>query len=482
MNRVKQIIDQLNDLRKELDSYRPISNDRMHRIMQKLRLEWNFNSNSMEGNTLTRQETKQLIYYGITAKGKPLRDHIEMKGHDKALKDLEGMVGKDVKLTESLIKRFHRMILEDSESLDEKNVEINPGEWKKHHNYLYTPTNEKVEFAPPDEVPNLMSNLINWTNNHLYQDELNRHSKKKYTEHPLVVAAIFHKRFIDIHPFGDGNGRMGRILMNLILMQNGFMPAIVPLDSRDTYYLALNASSMEDMNPLIEYVGDNLIESMKLAIEGAKGNPVEELQDWEKQLEVMRQKVVGENKKMENQHWSLENQQRIIETMLFPLLDALEPKFKQLQEALFEEGYWFVPDIGSVNKKAVLRTTLDVKKCIKAKHNRSNSHIILGLVYSFQRFIHQKQKFNTLFLYELVFHEEEYVINVMVGKELLLTKLIPTMNQFSTLLFENNPSINLIYKQQNAYNKQLNQQEIEAFSDEIMTNLMQYIQKQQQEE
>ena len=294
---MQELLDHIDSLKAELDSYRPISNEHMNRIMQKLHLEWNFNSNSMEGNTLTMTETRQLLYYGITTKGKPLKDHIEMRGHDQALKKLEGLIHKEFKLTESLIKEFHVMILEGSVSLQEKEVEINPGHWKKSWNYLYTPTGKQIYFADPKDVPDLMSELINWTNNQLYQEELNRHSKKKYDLHPLLVASLFHKRFIDIHPFGDGNGRMARILSNLILMQAGFMPAIVPLKTKDNYYNALNASSKEDINPLLEHIGENLIKSMELAIEGAKGNPVEEPDDWEKEVAILKTQV----KKLEDE-------------------------------------------------------------------------------------------------------------------------------------------------------------------------------------
>jgi Fic family protein len=325
---MQELLDHIDSLKAELDSYRPISNEHMNRIMQKLHLEWNFNSNSMEGNTLTMTETRQLLYYGITAKGKPLKDHIEMRGHDQALKKLEGLIHKEFKLTESLIKAFHLMILEGSVSLQEKEVEINPGHWKKSWNYLYTPTGKQIYFADPKDVPDLMSELINWTNNQLYQEELNRHSKKKYDLHPLLVASLFHKRFIDIHPFGDGNGRMARILSNLILMQAGFMPAIVPLKTKDNYYNALNASSKEDINPLLDYIGENLIKSMELAIEGAKGNPVEEPDDWDKQIELLKRKL-SEKQQIQQHHKNSRTQIviEIIEKCLPKIIQKINSKF-----------------------------------------------------------------------------------------------------------------------------------------------------------
>ncbi|WMX15901.1 Fic family protein [Aureispira sp. CCB-E] len=410
---IEQIIGRLDALRDELNTYRPIPADRMNRIMQKLRLDWNFNSNSMEGNTLTKQETQKLLHYGITAKGKPLRDHIEMQGHDKALKKLEAIVHKDLKLTETLMKDFHKMILAESESLTEKNVEINPGEWKKHPNYLLSPTGERIDFAAPDQVPDLMSELINWTNNHLYQEELNRHKKKKYTLHPLVVACIFHKRFIAIHPFGDGNGRMGRILMNLILMQNGFMPAIVPLKSRDSYYLALNDSTAEDMRPLVEYVGRNLIQSMELAIEGAKGNAVEEPEDWAKEIDIFKSKLLKKKEKEERK--LLSHIELVIEAAdlnIPPVLERIASKFSPLCKLY--KTYGFNVSLNGREIVAVQEIKQEVidfsSKEIKEQVYNSNGNIDVVVEWHLLYFQYGNPKrYNTInYIWSIHFYKENY--------------------------------------------------------------------------
>ena len=477
-NTVEEIIARLDTLKTELDTYRPIPADRMNRIMQKLRLEWNFNSNSMEGNTLTKQETQKLLHYGITAKGKPLRDHIEMQGHDKALKKLEAIVHKDLELNESLIKGFHKMILAESVSLAEENVEINPGAWKKQHNYLLSPTGERIDFSPPDQVPDLMSELINWTNNHLYQGELNRHKKKKYALHPVIIAAVFHKRFIAIHPFGDGNGRMGRILMNLILMQNGFMPTIVPLTSRDGYYLALNDSTAEDMRPLVEYVGQNLIQSMELAIEGAKGNSVEEPKDWEKELEVMRQSVTSENRRLEQTTWSLSNQERIIKNVIFPLLEALEPNFKSLQGALFEKGYWTVfRNLANVEFDT-FRSVNELKNNITREHTEKEQATIT-IQYAFEGFKAKEHPFNVIFFIELQCKKENYDVNIIIGGEdvrLKFMRMLSMLFAYSTKEAKSYTELEMVSKSN--YNKILNTERIDAFSNVIMKELMDFIKKQ----
>lgn len=334
------LIKQLDQLKVELDNHRPIAPDRYRKIMQKLQLDWNFHSNSIEGNTLTLTETKQLLYYGLTAKGKPLNDHKEMEGHAKVLKKMEEMVHQDLRLTESLIKEFHEMILMPNyDNSKEQDVEINPGHWKEQPNYLLTPTGEKLEFLAPEIVPEAMNELINWTNNHLEQNDLNRHSKKKYNLHPLQVACGFHKRFIDIHPFGDGNGRMARILMNLILMQQGYMPAIVYLEQRQDYYSALNTSTFEDISPLASYIGGNLMQSMQLAIDGAEGKPVEEQKDWMKELSVLGRQLKDRKKKQDYTNWSVEKQKAIRDLVLLPFVKEFKANLVSFEE-IYDELKW----------------------------------------------------------------------------------------------------------------------------------------------
>ena len=186
MSTIIELLEKIDVLKTELDSLRPIPTDRMARILQKLRLDWNYHSNSMEGNTLTLSETRAFLLYGVTAKGKPFRDYIEMRGHNEALKKLEQVVHKDLRLTENVIKDFHKMIL--VEPFQDELAEINPGEYKKFSNYLYSPQGERIEFEPPEEVARLMNELVNWTNNHLFSEELSRKGQRKYNFHPVLVA------------------------------------------------------------------------------------------------------------------------------------------------------------------------------------------------------------------------------------------------------------------------------------------------------
>ncbi|MCB0736416.1 MAG: Fic family protein [Bacteroidetes bacterium] len=315
------IIKRMDELKAELDSLRPIAIDRVERLNQKLRLDWNYHSNGIEGNTLSLSETKAFILHGITAKGKPFRDYVEMRGHNEALKKLENIVSNNLKINENLIKEFHKIILVEPFDTD---AEINPGHYKTLANYLYSPEGERIDFEPPEETPRLVNELVNWLNNHI---EPPKRKKSKYDLHPLLISAGFHARFIQIHPFGDGNGRMARILSNLILMVCGYVPAIVKLETREDYYSALNASSQEDPKPLAELIGKECINSLELAIKAAKGESISDPEDWRKQLQFIQQEFEQEDAEKEikvrfNKQWFIEKGISLVERVFNRVLDV----------------------------------------------------------------------------------------------------------------------------------------------------------------
>ena len=131
-----------------------------------------------------------------------------------------------------------------------------------------------------------MNELVNWLNNHL---DPPKRKKNQYDAHPLLIASYFHWQFIRIHPFGDGNGRMARILMNLILMICGYVPAIVRLEKTQEYYGALNLSEAENIAPLAEFIGEEMIISLELAIKAAKGESVEKSDDFDREIALLKQ-------------------------------------------------------------------------------------------------------------------------------------------------------------------------------------------------
>lgn len=287
-NHLQQLLTQLDALKEKVDGIRPLTETQQRQLDQKLRLDWNYHSNSIEGNTLSASETRAFILHGITAKGKPFRDYIEMKGHDDALKKLDSIVKKDTKITESLIKELHKIILVDPYT--DEAAEINPGHYKTVPNYLYTATGERLDFLPPEEVATEMNKLINWLNNHI---EPPKRRRNKYDLHPILIATAFHVRFIQIHPFGDGNGRMARILGNLVLMLCGYTPAIIKLEKRQEYYAMLNLSTLSAPQPLAEMIAEETIRTLQMTLDVSKGIPIDEQDDIHKELSLLEKEIEG---------------------------------------------------------------------------------------------------------------------------------------------------------------------------------------------
>jgi len=338
---LKIALQQLDALKEKVDEHRPLSKDQNDRLWQKLRLDWNYHSNSIEGNTLSMNETRSFLLHGITAKGKPYRDYVEMDGHNKVLQKLDTIIVKENMITESLIKDLHEQIL--VEPYHDENAEINPGKYKKFPNYLNTSTGERIDFLPPSEVPDELSKLVNWTNNHI---DVPKRKRKKYDLHPVIVAAAFQVRFIEIHPFGDGNGRLSRILGNLILMQCGYTPAIIKLENRKEYYAALNSSSLEDPTALAELLVDEVTKTLELTHNVATGSSIDDVDDVDKKLTLLEMRLKDlkvENTAPEKTSLLVKKQ---VQDLFIPLVYKIDAfvetqrdNFKRVRYEFFTDGF-----------------------------------------------------------------------------------------------------------------------------------------------
>jgi len=283
-------------LKSELDKLRPIDKEREAVIMQKLRLDWNYHSNNLEGNSLTYGETKALLLFGITAQGKPLKDHFEITGHDEAIKWVMDILHGDYPLTENFIRELHVLLLKESYVKDAISPEgksvkrrIEVGKYKSSPNHVLTQTGEIFRFAEPEETPALMHDLI----------ERYRQKRSQPGINPIILAAEFHYRFIRIHPFDDGNGRTARIIMNFILMSYGYPPVIIKTQDKQNYFSFLRQADSGIIEPFIEYIAGNLVRSLEIMIAGAKGENIEEPDDLDKEIALLEQKLRTVGKKIE---------------------------------------------------------------------------------------------------------------------------------------------------------------------------------------
>lgn len=210
-----------------LDKLRPIPKLALQSIRESLTLEWTYNSNSIEGNTLTLQETKMVVEEGFTVKGKSLREHFEAINHHEAIEYIESLISDNNAINKTDILRTHFLVLQKIEK-DFAGIYRTSGVRTSGANF--TPPNALV-------IDELMTELIDWANS----SEL----------HILIKSTIFHHRFVWIHPFFDGNGRTVRLIFNLLLMKAGFPPAIILKNDRKKYYDALNQANKGDYSKLL---------------------------------------------------------------------------------------------------------------------------------------------------------------------------------------------------------------------------------------
>jgi len=222
----------LDNLKQKLDSFRPLAVEIVNNLHEDLVLRWTYNSNAIEGNTLTLKETKVALE-GITIGGKTMREHFEAINHREAIYFVEKLVQKNEPLTEWQIKSIHQLILRN---IDEPNA----GVYRKNNVII-----SGADHIPPDaiHVESEMNAFIDW-----YKNEAG-------ALHPVERAARVHSDFVKIHPFVDGNGRTSRLLMNLELMKDGFPPVVLPVEKRLEYYEALDtAHTKGDYNQFLSLI------------------------------------------------------------------------------------------------------------------------------------------------------------------------------------------------------------------------------------
>lgn len=214
-------------------------------------LEWTYNSNSIEGNTLSLNETKMVIEEGFTVKGKSLKEHFEAINHQEAIDYITKLSSIESVLDEKDILNVHELVL--------NNIEKEIAERFRTSDVRISGAN----FVPPNamKVSEYITELIDWVN----ADESDI----------VIKSTLFHHRFVWIHPFFDGNGRIVRLVFNLLLMRAGYPPAIILKNDRKKYYDALNQANKGDYSKLLLLVLQALERSLNIYL-GALNNTYDE--------------------------------------------------------------------------------------------------------------------------------------------------------------------------------------------------------------
>lgn len=203
---------ELNELKKQLDSLRPLTDGEVKQLNEEFMINFTYNSNAIEGNTLTLNETN-LVLQGITIDKKPLKDHLEAIGHKEAFYYILNLVKEKAEITENIIKQIHSLVLINSPQ--------DKGVYRKVPVVISgASVNPPQPYLIEKQMEELMIERQDWKND----------------KHIVEQVALFHLKFESIHPFIDGNGRTGRLILNLMLMQNGFLPINIKFLDRKKYY------------------------------------------------------------------------------------------------------------------------------------------------------------------------------------------------------------------------------------------------------
>jgi cell filamentation protein, protein adenylyltransferase len=233
------------DLGKRLiDKFRPLPPAVVSRLHKQFIIEWTYNSNAIEGNTLTLRETMLVLEEGVTIGRKSLKEHLEVINHKEAIGFVENLAASQTRITERNIREIHSLVLKEIDS-----------KYAGRYRDIQVRITGATHVPPaPIKVPDAMLEFAQ-----------TRLAKSK--DHPVVQAALAHLDLVGIHPFVDGNGRTSRLLMNLILMKSGYFPAIILKNDRQRYYNSLDKGHKGQPEDFIFFVGRALERTIYLYLE-----------------------------------------------------------------------------------------------------------------------------------------------------------------------------------------------------------------------
>lgn len=316
-------IQHIDSLKKEADALQPLKSEFEQIFWWKFRLDFNYNSNHLEGNTLTYGHTQILLKSGDVVGKYNMRELEEMKAHDLALKNIrEASEDPEFSLSQKFIKEINQIILvepffNDAITADGKRTQklITPGQYKKTPNSVLMANGEMFYYSSPEETPALMSDLIEW-----YENE----SKEKKL-HPVHLAALFHYKLVRIHPFDDSNGRTARLLMNYILLKNKYAPLVIESKDKKNYLIALNEADAGNIEAFVEYILGISSKWQEKFLIAMKGENIEDEDDIDREIELLKRKIStskGNEKVLTNESFK--------KTCLESILPFLSTVFKEL--------------------------------------------------------------------------------------------------------------------------------------------------------
>jgi excisionase family DNA binding protein len=240
-----RVHDRILEKKRRLDAHRPLTSSTVRKVQREMELEYIFNSNAIEGNTIKLRETQLILERGLTIQGRSLREHLEVRNHPRAIKYVERMTRRALREQDILV--LHQIIM--------KGIDDEAGRFRTAEVRI-----AGAEFIPPPayEIPHLIRKLVDWSNRD--PDELR----------PIELAAILHHRLVWIHPFHDGNGRVARLLMNLVLIRSGYPIAVILNVDRSKYYDTLKKADNGDPTSFVNFVASAVERSLELYLRASE--------------------------------------------------------------------------------------------------------------------------------------------------------------------------------------------------------------------
>ncbi|MDO4818862.1 MAG: Fic family protein [Prevotella sp.] len=287
----------IEQLYNEWKSLQPLKDEDQLRLNRKFMLEFNYNSNHLEGNTLTYGQTEILLLFDEVVDTANMKDLEDMKASNVGLNMMKEQALSEYPLTETFVRQLHKTILREDYTIyhqlpggQQTSYVVHAGVYKTRPNSVITRTGERFEYASPEETPSLMTDLIQW-----YKEE---EEKRELTLAEL--CALFHYRYIRIHPFEDGNGRIARLLVNFILARHDYPMIVVKSADKENYLNALGAcdatvdiapsagahAKIGQIRPFVEYIEKCMERALITCIKTAKGESIEEDDDFIKEARI----------------------------------------------------------------------------------------------------------------------------------------------------------------------------------------------------
>ena len=324
----------LAELYTEWKSLQPLKDEDQLRLNQKFMLEFNYNSNHIEGNTLTYGQTELLLLFGKVVDAANMKDLEDMKASNVGLNMMKDEAGTEYPLTEMFVRQLHHTILREDYTVyrqlpggQQTSYVVHAGQYKTRPNSVITRTGERFEYASPEETQALMTDLVQWYNEEEAKGELSL----------AELCALFHYRYIRIHPFEDGNGRIARLLVNYILCRHDYPMIVVKSADKANYLNALSLcdanvgpvpsvgahAGIEQIRPFVAYVEHCMERALTTCIKAAKGQSIEEDEDFIKEARIAQRmkkqqdaEASAAKKKCPEEVWN------VLEFVFFPLSEA----------------------------------------------------------------------------------------------------------------------------------------------------------------